>query len=38
MYQKSLTFLDRKYRVIFIVVDGEAEVITVTNHYQDPLI
>jgi len=26
--------LDRKYRVIFIVVNGEAEVITVTNHYQ----
>ena len=26
--------LDRKYRVIFIVVNGEAEVITVTNHYK----
>jgi Txe/YoeB family toxin of Txe-Axe toxin-antitoxin module len=26
--------LDRQYRVIFIVVNGEAEVITVTNHYQ----
>ncbi len=26
--------LDKKYRVIFIVVHGEAEVITITNHYQ----
>jgi Txe/YoeB family toxin of Txe-Axe toxin-antitoxin module len=26
--------LDKKYRVIFIVVDGKAEVITVSNHYQ----
>lgn len=26
--------LDRKYRAIFIVVQGEAEIITVTNHYR----
>lgn len=26
--------LDRKYRAIFIIVDGEAEIITVTNHYK----
>ena len=26
--------LDKKYRAIFIVVDDEAEIITVTNHYQ----
>jgi Txe/YoeB family toxin of Txe-Axe toxin-antitoxin module len=26
--------LDRKYRAIFIVVNNEAEILTVTNHYQ----
>ena len=26
--------LDRKYRAVFIVVNNEAEVITVSNHYQ----
>ena len=26
--------LDIKYRVIFIVVDGEAEVLSITNHYK----
>jgi len=26
--------LDKKYRAIFIVTDGEAEIITVTNHYK----
>ncbi len=25
--------IDRKYRGIFIVTDGEAEIVTVTNHY-----
>ncbi len=25
--------LDKKYRVIFIIVSGEAEILTVTNHY-----
>jgi hypothetical protein len=30
--------MNKKYRVIFIVVNGEAEVMTVTNHYQDTLI
>jgi len=26
--------LDKKYRVVFIVVDNEAEVVTITNHYK----
>lgn len=26
--------LDKKYRAIFIVTDGEVEIVTVTNHYQ----
>ncbi len=26
--------LDKKYRAIFIITDGEAEIITVTNHYK----
>jgi Txe/YoeB family toxin of Txe-Axe toxin-antitoxin module len=26
--------INRKYRAIFIVVDGEAEILTVTNHYK----
>jgi Txe/YoeB family toxin of Txe-Axe toxin-antitoxin module len=26
--------LDKKYRAIFIVTDGEIEIVTVTNHYQ----
>ena len=26
--------LDRKYRAIFIVVNNEAEILTVTNHYK----
>ncbi len=26
--------LDKKYRAIFIVVDNEAEILTVTNHYK----
>ena len=26
--------LDKKYRAIFIIVKGEAEIITVNNHYQ----
>ncbi len=26
--------LDIKYRAIFIVVDGEAEIISITNHYK----
>lgn len=25
--------LDKKYRAVFIVVNGEAEIIKVTNHY-----
>jgi Txe/YoeB family toxin of Txe-Axe toxin-antitoxin module len=35
---KNLKFysfrLNTKYRVVFIVVDGEAEVIAITNHYK----
>lgn len=26
--------LDKRYRVIFIVVNGEAEIVAVTNHYK----
>ncbi len=26
--------LDIKYRAVFIVVDGEAEIISITNHYR----
>ena len=26
--------LDKKYRAVFIVVNGEAEILTVTNHYK----
>lgn len=26
--------LDKKYRVIFILIKGEVEIITVTNHYK----
>jgi Txe/YoeB family toxin of Txe-Axe toxin-antitoxin module len=26
--------LDLKYRALFIVIDGEAEVVAVTNHYK----
>lgn len=26
--------IDIKYRAIFIVADGEAEILTVTNHYK----
>jgi Txe/YoeB family toxin of Txe-Axe toxin-antitoxin module len=26
--------IDLKYRAIFIIIDDEAEVITITNHYQ----
>jgi len=26
--------LDIKYRAVFIVVDGEAEILTITNHYK----
>lgn len=26
--------LDKKYRAVFIVVNGEAEIIVVSNHYQ----
>lgn len=26
--------LDLKYRALFIVVDGEAEVVAITNHYK----
>ncbi len=26
--------LDKKYRVVFIVVDNEAEIVTITNHYK----
>jgi Txe/YoeB family toxin of Txe-Axe toxin-antitoxin module len=26
--------LDRKYRAIFIVANGDAEILTVTNHYK----
>ena len=26
--------LDRKYRAVFIIVDGKAEIITITNHYE----
>ncbi len=26
--------VDIKYRVVFIVTDGEAEVIAITNHYK----
>jgi len=25
--------IDKKYRAVFIVIDDEAEIITVTNHY-----
>ncbi len=25
--------IDLKYRVIFIIADGEAEIISITNHY-----
>jgi hypothetical protein len=32
---KIYSFLiDLKYRAIFIIVDDEVEVITITNHYQ----
>jgi len=34
-YLKVYSFrLDRKYRAIFIVVNNEAEILTVTNHYK----
>ncbi|MBM2815147.1 MAG: hypothetical protein HW421_1909 [Ignavibacteria bacterium] len=26
--------IDKKYRAIFIIVDNEVEIITLTNHYQ----
>ncbi len=26
--------VDRKYRAIFVVIDNEIEIITVTNHYK----
>ena len=26
--------IDRKYRAIFIITGGEAEIITITNHYK----
>ncbi len=26
--------LDKKYRAIFVVADGEVEIITITNHYK----
>ena len=26
--------IDIKYRAVFIVVDGEAEIIAITNHYR----
>jgi len=26
--------LDKKYRAIFIIVDNNAEIITITNHYK----
>ncbi len=26
--------LDRKYRAIFIVINNEAEILTLTNHYK----
>lgn len=26
--------IDRKYRAVFIVTGGEAEIITITNHYK----
>ena len=26
--------IDLKYRAIFIIVDNEAEILTITNHYQ----
>lgn len=26
--------IDRKYRAIFVIVDGDAEIITITNHYK----
>lgn len=26
--------LDRKYRVIFIITDNQAEIIAITNHYK----
>ena len=26
--------LDRKYRAVFIIVDGEVEIISITNHYK----
>jgi plasmid maintenance system killer protein len=26
--------IDKKYRAIFIFVNGEAEILTVTNHYK----
>ena len=26
--------IDVKYRAIFIIVDGEVEIITITNHYK----
>jgi len=25
--------IDKKYRAIFVIVDGEAEIIAITNHY-----
>jgi len=26
--------IDKKYRALFIVTNGEAEIITITNHYK----